>query len=377
MTRLADLADLPIWVPWQGEPPEKPGAQPKKVPWRAKGRAGHAAVTNPADWAARAMATARSNNLPRPCGSGGIGVVLAEIGNKEALVGIDLDTCRMDDDSIAPWAQQVIDRIASYTEVSPSETGFKVFFRMTIADRAAIVTEIRQLDGSSEDAEGRKWADGGGEHPPAIELFLGKRFFAVTERWLETTPGELRLVDVADLRWLIREAGPALAARWAAANGHDTKGPRDNSRSGAAFRTGLAMAKAGNTYDDFCAALRADPETASWFREKGEPHGGRELRRIWKKVETPAGPPWEISVGAPYDTARTLLRAMFRADGMPRRCTGSAAASTPGTGRHIRKSPTPRSGRADTRSWMNVLPRRRRRAATAGLRRRCGLRPTR
>jgi hypothetical protein len=32
------------------------------------------------------------------------------------------------------------------------------------------------------------------------------------------------------------------------------------------------------------AALRSDPETAEWVREKGEANGGRELRRIWEKA---------------------------------------------------------------------------------------------
>ena len=31
-------------------------------------------------------------------------------------------------------------------------------------------------------------------------------------------------------------------------------------------------------------ALHADPETADWCREKGDPNGGRELRRIWDKA---------------------------------------------------------------------------------------------
>jgi predicted P-loop ATPase len=31
-------------------------------------------------------------------------------------------------------------------------------------------------------------------------------------------------------------------------------------------------------------ALRTDPETADWCREKGDPNGGRELRRIWDKA---------------------------------------------------------------------------------------------
>ena len=34
-----------------------------------------------------------------------------------------------------------------------------------------------------------------------------------------------------------------------------------------------------------CAALRADPETAAWCREKGDANGGRELHWVWDRAE--------------------------------------------------------------------------------------------
>jgi hypothetical protein len=33
------------------------------------------------------------------------------------------------------------------------------------------------------------------------------------------------------------------------------------------------------------AALHADPETSVWTKEKGEPNGQRELKRIWDKID--------------------------------------------------------------------------------------------
>jgi hypothetical protein len=44
------------------------------------------------------------------------------------------------------------------------------------------------------------------------------------------------------------------------------------------------MHRAGKSFEEMCAALRADPETAAWCREKGNLFGGRELRRIWEKA---------------------------------------------------------------------------------------------
>lgn len=36
------------------------------------------------------------------------------------LVGTDLDGCVADDGTVAPWAQEIVDALASYTEISPS-----------------------------------------------------------------------------------------------------------------------------------------------------------------------------------------------------------------------------------------------------------------
>ena len=51
---------------------------------------------------------------------------------------------------------------------------------------------------------------GGGDHPPAIEVYRGKRYFTVTEEAIGPTD-ELRRVGLPDLQWLIKEAGPKFA----------------------------------------------------------------------------------------------------------------------------------------------------------------------
>ncbi len=55
-------------------------------------------------------------------------------------------------------------------------------------------------------------------------------------------------------------------------------------RSAAALRIGAAIRRAGGSYEDMVARLRADPETADWCREKGEANSQRELHRIWDKA---------------------------------------------------------------------------------------------
>jgi len=58
----------------------------------------------------------------------------------------------------------------------------------------------------------------------------------------------------------------------------------DESRSGIAFRIGARMRREGGTFDDMCDAIRREPATADWFREKGTTNDGRELRRIWDRA---------------------------------------------------------------------------------------------
>src|SRR5262249_24216161 len=53
------------------------------------------------------------------------GVVLTE---DTGIVGIDLDCCRdPKTGTVDSWAQAIIDEVRSYTEVSPSGTGIRIF----------------------------------------------------------------------------------------------------------------------------------------------------------------------------------------------------------------------------------------------------------
>jgi len=78
---------------------------------------------------------------------------------------------------------------------------------------------------------------------------------------------------------------------------------------------GLAKRRAGKTYAEFCEELRRDPQTATWYVEKGIANGGRELHRIWQKagadIGKVAGSPLVIDPKAPHDIARAFLAAHF------------------------------------------------------------------
>src|SRR4051795_1209398 len=60
----------------------------------------------------------------------GIGFVFT---HDDPFCGIDIDHCRSADGTIAPEAQAVIERIGSYTELSPSRTGVHILLQGALA----------------------------------------------------------------------------------------------------------------------------------------------------------------------------------------------------------------------------------------------------
>ncbi len=83
------------------------------------------------------------------------------------------------------------------------------------------------------------------------------------------------MVDRAALERLAQLIPPARSGM-----ADSDKGGADHSRSAIAFRKGATLRRAGKMFEEMGAALRADPETADWVREKGDTNSGRELRRI-------------------------------------------------------------------------------------------------
>ena len=269
---LNDLAALPRWVCWQSEDRSKGG--PTKVPYDPN-RRGKAMADKPATWGTRAAAEERFGTLPRPYGDGGVGFELGDLGDGRCVAGIDLDTCRDDAGTFTPWALAVVDRFATYTEISPSGTGCKLFFMLNADDMRSMLPLLKL---------GVVFRDGKAKHPPGIELYTGGRYFTVTGQHLAGTPAELVPVSRATVEWLLTEAGPALKAKAA-----KKAGPASTAkgRSEAALRKGAELRRSGASYDQMVQRLRADPATAEWVQDKGDAANGRELRRIWEKAGLP------------------------------------------------------------------------------------------
>jgi len=199
---LTDLVEDCVWVAWRNE---SRNGKMSKMPYAGVGR--QAKSDDRETWlrhdTAAIIAAKINNNL-----GGGVGLMLGAC-DDTWLAGVDLDTCRDPRTGvIEPWATKVMRRLASYTEVSPSGTGAKVFFVIDPANIAAVRGLMRTDHGKQF-----KRANGDGAHPPAIELYVSNRYFAVTWQGLDDYPSELRRVPLEDLRWLIEDAGPTFARK--------------------------------------------------------------------------------------------------------------------------------------------------------------------
>lgn len=206
--KIADLMPLPRWTAWQTEK-RSDRKNPTKVPYRAVGK--EARSNDSRTWLTHEEASALSVGLPKPMGSGGIGLWLGPldgIWQGLALGGVDYDTC-IGAAGIEDWALTGMAAIGSYCEVSPSGGGLKQFFLHRTAAEGE-QDEIRRTLGIRADNTGRKWSPGGPDaHPPGIETYLGRRFFALTGDEITGfgAPGELREIDAAAATGLLTAAG--------------------------------------------------------------------------------------------------------------------------------------------------------------------------
>jgi KaiC/GvpD/RAD55 family RecA-like ATPase len=150
------LKELPQWLMWKLE--QRRGDKPTKLPYQTNGQL---AKSNDAKtWATFESASKRS----RMPGYSGIGFVFSEA---DPFIGIDLDGCREPTTGvIAEWAKEIAAKLDSYTEISPSGTGIKVFARGVWRVETGKKLELP--------------AEAVCDKSPAIEIYDRGRYFAVT-----------------------------------------------------------------------------------------------------------------------------------------------------------------------------------------------------
>ncbi|WP_255198921.1 phage NrS-1 polymerase family protein [Halorarius litoreus] len=146
------LRERDQWVCWREE--ERDG-KPTKIPV-TPGAGGFASATESETWASFEAALDYSETEH----ADGIGFVFTD---DDSIVGIDLDDCLdPETDDVDDAALDIIERLDSYTEVSPSGTGYHVLI-------TGALPEGRNRRGS-------------------VELYDTARFFTVTGDHVEWTP---------------------------------------------------------------------------------------------------------------------------------------------------------------------------------------------
>ena len=183
-----DLKNISQWVIWQAAVNEgKP--KPDKIPVNPATRKA-ASSTNPTNWHSFEVAccvyyTLRDQPFSVYVGKklrvgpiAGVGFVLTA---SDPFVGIDIDNCVSSDGGITAFAQEIIDKMDSYTEISPSGTGIRIFVK------------------GSSPVDGYKKAELG------LEVYQSKRYLTVTGNALCNRP--IRETQ-QELDWLHTTYGP-------------------------------------------------------------------------------------------------------------------------------------------------------------------------
>ncbi|MSQ17762.1 MAG: hypothetical protein EXR54_09440 [Dehalococcoidia bacterium] len=154
------LKAIPQWVLWRWK--QRPDQTTGKLKWTKppyQPNGNQASSTDPSTW----VPFDEALDAHQHGGFDGIGfVVTPELG----IVGVDLDHCvNAQTGTTEPWAQAIVDRLGSYTEVTPSGTGLRVFLHAKLPP--------------------------GGRKRGNVEMYDSGRYLTVTGHHLTGTPLEI------------------------------------------------------------------------------------------------------------------------------------------------------------------------------------------
>ncbi len=141
------------WVLWKLE---KRDDKFTKVPYQNNGY--KASSTNQKTWISFDEAIEAYKNTKN--NFSGIGFVFTK---EDEILGVDLDKCRnKETGQTEEWAQKIIEDLNSYTELSPSETGYHIFIKANLPP--------------------------GGNRKSKVEMYEHGRYFTMTGFHVEGTP---------------------------------------------------------------------------------------------------------------------------------------------------------------------------------------------
>lgn len=271
-----------------------------KTPYRVRATRQRASSTDAATWApfdeaVRALAADPTLD--------GLGFVFAP---DAGLVGVDLDHCRdAETGAMEPWAQAILDELATYAEVSPSGTGVHLIAAGTLP--------------------------AGGNRRGRAEMYAAGRFFTVTARHIAGTPPDVRPADAAlrsvHAAHVVPAAAPAaptlaLMPRADAASGATAPTPSDSALTredlallaeafGARNSEKVRALYAGNANAYGDDASRADSALITCLAHYTQ--DARQLDRLFRSSKL-YRPKWDAQHGLQTYGARTIARALeFRA----------------------------------------------------------------
>jgi putative DNA primase/helicase len=176
----ADLKALPIWLLWKSETATEATKKDKKIPYYADGKKRSGALDSPSDRSRlvsfddimRLYESDRDHYM-------GPGVALGKVPHTAIQIsGIDPDDS-IHGGIIKPNVQRIVDAAGSYTEISPSNTGCKIFGT----------------------------GDIGKETKPPLEIYSEARYFTVTGQLISGDRlADLREAAKVARAWLLKKA---------------------------------------------------------------------------------------------------------------------------------------------------------------------------
>jgi KaiC/GvpD/RAD55 family RecA-like ATPase len=166
-----ELKALRRWAPWKGVYNAERGKF-DKIPRRADRPEYGLSTASPEKWYGHDEAL--TTYIKSKGMLDGIGFVMTGI---EDVVGLDLDDCLDAQGNVVPWALEIINTANSYTEISPSGNGLRIF-------------ALGQMDGADWNNHEVGIAVYGGESARFLTV-TGKRFKDAPTRMGPITPGFL------------------------------------------------------------------------------------------------------------------------------------------------------------------------------------------
>jgi hypothetical protein len=190
-----ELQRIPQWIGWK---PEAVGGRTTKIPY-CPTTGLRASTTDPQTWTTYDNACEALNGFD---GLAGLGFVF-----KPPYVGVDLDKCRnAETGATQPWALEVIKMLDSYTELSPSKTGYHILLKGVLP--------------------------AGGNRRGQVEVYTQSRYFTITGEHVPGTPTSINERDLTEFH-----------RRFILNNAVATEVPKDESLSAVEWKLACDTAK--------------------------------------------------------------------------------------------------------------------------------------